>query len=101
MIDEGFSVLIFPEGERSRTERLLPFKPGVALLARELRVPVIPVKIEGIDRVFPRGAYFPKRGSVTVYYGPPLTILPNESTQEFLNRLTNAIQKLPPHETAS
>ena len=101
MIDEGFSVLIFPEGERTQTGHLLPFKPGVALLARELRIPVIPVKIDGIDRVLPRGAHFPKRNSVTVHYGQPLTILPDESTQQFLNRLANAIQKLPSHETFS
>ena len=51
LISNGFSVLIFPEGKRTDHGEIAPFRPGVGMMAARLGVPVIPVRLEGIDRV--------------------------------------------------
>src|SRR5215472_16867677 len=47
LIGQGWCVLIFPEGDRTHAGEILPFQPGVAMLASQARVPVVPVRIEG------------------------------------------------------
>ncbi len=71
LVDRGVNLLVFPEGERSMTGRLLPFQQGLGVMVKELDIPVVPVKIEGLERVFPRGAVWPKRGKVIVTFGRP------------------------------
>ncbi|MBI1920054.1 MAG: AMP-binding protein [Geobacter sp.] len=72
LADSGRNILIFPEGARSPDGRLLPFEQGLGLVVHELRLPVIPVKIKGLEHVLPRGANFPKRGDVGVTFGKPM-----------------------------
>lgn len=91
MIDKGYSIMLFPEGRRPWDGSLQPFKQGVAILARELKIPVIPIKIEGIQDVFPRGAKWPKRGRVTVKYGKAMFYNNCESLSVFTERLRNTI----------
>jgi 1-acyl-sn-glycerol-3-phosphate acyltransferase len=67
-------VTIFPEGDRTRTGEIAPFHPGVAMLAANVQAPVIPVRIEGLDRVLHRDAKWPTRGPVRIGFGPPLKL---------------------------
>ncbi len=50
LIDRGWSVLVFPEGELTRDGRIAPFRAGIGLLATRLKVPVVPVRLEGLVR---------------------------------------------------
>lgn len=70
---EGRMVGIFPEGTRSRDGRLHQGKTGVARIAIEAGVPVVPAGITGTDRAFPRGAKLPRPLSVRIRFGPPIT----------------------------
>ena len=70
----GESALIFPEGTRSRTGEIDAFKPGLGLLARELEVPIVPVRIQGTFPALPVGRVFPRPGKVVVTFGEPLTM---------------------------
>jgi 1-acyl-sn-glycerol-3-phosphate acyltransferase len=63
----GVSVLMFPEGTRSRTGDLLPFKPGAFMLAKEADVPVVPIVICGTIDAVPRDAVLRQKGIVHVY----------------------------------
>jgi len=72
LVDLDMDILIFPEGERSWDGTILPFQQGLGLMVKELKVPVVPVKISGMENVFPRGAAFPKRGRVKIIFGKPL-----------------------------
>ncbi len=74
LMDQGWCVLIFPEGDRTHAGELLPFRPGTAMLASQTRVPVVPVRLEGLERVFNREARWPSHGPVKVSFGKPLTI---------------------------
>ncbi len=69
---EGRLLGIFPEGTRSPDGRLHRGKTGVARIAMQAGVPVIPVGISGTDRAFPRGAKLPRPRSVRITFGAPL-----------------------------
>ncbi len=90
-MDQGFHVLVFPEGGRSRDGRLQPFEPGIGLLAQESEVPVQPIVIEGLK---PQGTKWPARGAVSVRLGTPLTMEPGEEPQSFAKRLEAAVAAL-------
>jgi long-chain acyl-CoA synthetase len=74
ILSSGESALIFPEGTRSRTGEIDAFKPGLGLLARELEVPIVPVRIEGTHPALPVGKVVPRRGKIVVTFGEPLTM---------------------------
>lgn len=54
LVEEGWSILIFPEGERTLTGAIGRFYPGVGMMASSLRIPVVPVRVSGVDRVWHR-----------------------------------------------
>jgi long-chain acyl-CoA synthetase len=64
--------VIFPEGRITDTGEVAPFQPGVAMLASRLNVPVVPVRLEGLDKVLHRTWKFPSSGRVRVKFGPAL-----------------------------
>jgi long-chain acyl-CoA synthetase len=74
LVDDGFSILIFPEGGRMEGGEIQAFQPGVGLLAAKLSLPVVPVRLRGLDRVLPRSARFPARGEASVHFGEPLRL---------------------------
>ncbi len=62
----------FPEGQRSPTGQLQPFKPGIGMLLNHFRVPVVPVLIRGTYEAMPLGKALPRPKKVTVVFGRPL-----------------------------
>ncbi len=87
-LDRGYSVLIFPEGRRSKTRELLPFKPGLGILAVEAFVPVLPVALEIAD-----AGWFRSKPSVS--FGPSVTINSTEQPEQLTNRLRSAVEAVP------
>ena len=71
-VRDGRLVGIFPEGTRSPDGRLRQGKTGVARIAIQAGVPVIPAGITGTDLAFPRGAWLPRPRSVRISFGPPI-----------------------------
>lgn len=69
---DGVSVLFFPEGTRSSDGRLLPFKKGGFVLARQLGLPILPVSISGSAAVLPRRCLLPRPGTIHVRIHPPV-----------------------------
>jgi len=74
LVEQGWSILIFPEGDRTATGEILPFQPGVGMIAARLRIPVVPVRIVGLDKVLHRSAKWPSFGRVEVKFGRPMRL---------------------------
>lgn len=74
MLDAGYSVIIFPEGQMSESGNLLPLKPGAGLIAIEMGTWVVPIRIEGAREVLPYAYIMPRklRYPVTVTFGKPI-----------------------------
>jgi long-chain acyl-CoA synthetase len=65
----GWSILIFPEGVRADTGDIKPFRGGVGMMASRLDLPVVPVRLDGVDRVLHPRWKFPRPGRVRVAFG--------------------------------
>jgi long-chain acyl-CoA synthetase len=74
LTSSGWSILIYPEGERSSSRVLLPFEPGVGSFAAKLGLPVIPVHLDGTERILHRTASLPRRGRASVRFGTPILL---------------------------
>ncbi len=74
----GYSVLIFPEGVRSESGNIRAFRGGVGMIAARLGLPVVPVRLEGVDRVLPTGRKMARSGPVSVTFGAPLRLGGND-----------------------
>ncbi|MEO6221988.1 MAG: lysophospholipid acyltransferase family protein, partial [Vicinamibacterales bacterium] len=68
----GRSFLIFPEGTRSRTGHMLPFKKGGFVMAIQAQVPVVPVAVSGSSDALKRGSMVIRSGSIRVEFAPPI-----------------------------
>lgn len=86
-IRNGASILVFPEGTRSRDRKILPFKKGPFALALEARVPIVPVAIEASGLVLPANAWTFRPGTIRVKVGQPIsTEGRSEDDREALSR---------------
>jgi len=68
----GWCVLIFPEGKMTGRGEIAPFQPGVAMIASKLQIPVVPVRLEGLDHVLHKTWKMARMGRVRVAFGQPL-----------------------------
>ena len=69
---KGISLLIFPEGTRSRTGQMLPFSPGAFTMAIEAGVPILPITIEGARELMPPGTLRIKPGRLKLTFLDPV-----------------------------
>lgn len=90
---DGVCILIFPEGKRTTAGELLSFQPGVGMLASRLHLPVVPVRLEGLERVLHKDAKFPTPGRASVKFGPPLH-LEGDDYAALAKRVESAVQSL-------
>jgi long-chain acyl-CoA synthetase len=74
LANEGWCVLIFPEGKMTDNGDLHPFQPGIGMLGSKLDIPVVPIRLEGLDRVLHKTWKMARPGRVTVRFGAPLNL---------------------------
>jgi 1-acyl-sn-glycerol-3-phosphate acyltransferase len=96
LLAKGWTVVVFPEGTRSRDGFLGQFRTGVAEVAIAAQVPVIPVGILGTYAAMPRGSHWPVPGRprVSVRYGSAIIPRSSEMSGEFASRVLDAVKKL-------
>lgn len=93
----GDSLIIFPEGTRNLDDGLLPFKSGLYHLTRaHPEIELVPVWIENLGRVMPKGALIPVPLLCSLTFGQSLSIDPDETRDTFLDRARNALLVLAP-----
>lgn len=93
LTDEGWSILIFPEGKRTEAGEIAPFQPGVGMIAARLGLPVVPIRLIGLERVLHTTAKFPARGPVIVRFGAALR-LEGEDYAAMAKRVEEAVRAL-------
>jgi long-chain acyl-CoA synthetase len=74
----GYSVLIFPEGRRSDDGAIAAFQRGVGMIASRLAIPVVPVRIEGLDKILHHSWTVPRYGRARVSFGPAMSLRGND-----------------------
>jgi 1-acyl-sn-glycerol-3-phosphate acyltransferase len=94
LLDDGWSMLIFPEGGRSPDGWGQPHRPGAAWLAVRSSVPVVPLYLEGTARILPKGSRRPTPGHVTVNFGAPIFPPSDGDSRTFAHTIENAIAGL-------
>jgi 1-acyl-sn-glycerol-3-phosphate acyltransferase len=94
LIEEGWSLLIFPEGGRSPDGWGQPFRGGAAFLAIRCAVPVVPVHLDGTGAILGRGENRPKPGRTKVTFGAPLRPADGEDARRFSERIESAVAVL-------
>jgi 1-acyl-sn-glycerol-3-phosphate acyltransferase len=97
-LDQGSSLILFPEGGRNTTEApLLPFKTGLYHLAKARpQVDLVPVWIANLNRVMPKGEVVPVPLICTVTFGAPIHVGADEDKAAFLERASQALAALAP-----
>ena len=94
LIEDGWSLVIYPEGGRSPDGWGQDFKGGAAYLSSRTGAPVVPVFIDGTGAIFGKGATRPRAGTTKVVFGRPLTAADGENTRRFSARIEAAVTAL-------
>lgn len=96
VIRDGMSAVVFPEGTRSRTGELLPFKKGPFVLAIASQVPIVPVYCAGTFAIMPKGTLWVRPKPVTIRVGEPIETegLRYEDREDLLQRTRVQIEAL-------
>jgi long-chain acyl-CoA synthetase len=93
-VDHGWSILIFPEGVETRDGQIQPFKAGIGLLASELNIPVIPIKLNGLFELKQQRQLFAPAGTVSVSFGDPINFSPEQTPEEIRTELERSVREL-------
>src|SRR4029079_11508127 len=87
LLEEGWSLLIFPEGGRSPDGWGQPFRGGAAFLSIRSGVPVVPLHLDGTGAILGRGMKRPKPGRTKVTFGAPMRARDGEDARRFGERI--------------
>jgi long-chain acyl-CoA synthetase len=94
LIDRGWSVLVFPEGARTRTGEMAPFRAGIGLLATRLGVPVVPVRLDGLFERKVEDSKWARPGEIKVAIGAPVNFSDTTPAEEIARNLQQRIAAL-------
>jgi len=93
LVSEGWCILIFPEGERTVAGEIRPFQPGAAMMASRLGVPIVPVRLEGLDKVLHESWHMARPGRVSVKIGAPIRV-DGDDYGKLIRRVEQAVREL-------
>jgi 1-acyl-sn-glycerol-3-phosphate acyltransferase len=101
LLHNNWSLLIFPEGKRSRSGELMPFHGGPAILALGHHVPVLPMNIQGASNILPPGERMSRPAAVHVSIGAPFVFPEGTTIPEAKQRMEDAVRALAPASQAA
>jgi 1-acyl-sn-glycerol-3-phosphate acyltransferase len=96
LLDDGWNLVVFPEGTRSKDGWMQRFRSGAARLALSQGIPVVPIAMRGAYAAMPRGRGWPRPGRfpISVRYGQPIIGEPDTNVREFSDRMAQGIARL-------
>ena len=93
LLGDGYSVLLFPEGRRTEHGEINAFRPGIGMMGSRLGVPIVPVRLNGVDRVLHHTWKMAKPGRVTVSFGAPMR-LSGDNYEDLARQVEKAVRKM-------
>jgi long-chain acyl-CoA synthetase len=93
-MDQGYSVMIFPEGTRSPDGTLNPFRPGIGLLAQQSSVPVLPVTLKGLGEMRTGKSRWFRSGRLEIHVGEAIPIEETATPAELTATLEDTLRRL-------
>jgi len=94
-IGDRYSLIVFPEGGRNTGSEIGEFKSGLYYLAKKRPdLELVPVHIDNLNRVLPRGEFLPVPLLSCISFGPPLRLEPGEAKADFLRRARESVRRL-------
>ena len=94
MMDRGYNLMVFPEGERTKRGVLNPFRLGTGLLIQELDAPVVPMRIEGLWKLKQANRHFAWPGEISVLIGKPVRYSSQDSPEQIVKDLMKRLKEL-------
>jgi long-chain acyl-CoA synthetase len=94
LADRGYSVVIFPEGRRTETGEMSPFRSGIGLLATQLNLPIIPMRIDGLFPFKIAKKHYAPPHAIQVRIGEPVRFEPTDDPEEIAKELQRIVQSL-------
>jgi long-chain acyl-CoA synthetase len=94
--DRGYSILVFPEGviNDRATPEMVPFQQGIGLLAQNLQIPVVPMRLDGVWQMKQERRRLAHSGELTVHVGAPVTFPPHALPAQIAARLQSLVGSL-------
>jgi long-chain acyl-CoA synthetase len=93
-VDRGYSILVFPEGRHTTDGKINPFRSGIGLLANNLRIPIVPMRIDGLFELKQAGRRMTLPHRITVRIGAPLEFQPDTSPEKIAAELRAGVEQL-------
>jgi long-chain acyl-CoA synthetase len=93
-VDRGYSVLVFPEGRHTTTGKMNPFRSGIGLLANNLKIPIVPIRIDGLFELKQAGKHFARPGQIRVKIGTPVSFPQDSDPEHIAQALQRKIEEL-------
>ncbi len=90
----GHALILFPEGTRSPTGAMAPFKPGIGYVTAGTNIPVVPCYLDGAFRAWPKGAWIPRPWRLTVRVGEPMRFANESEPRKVAAALEEAVRSL-------
>ncbi len=93
-VDRGYSILVFPEGRHTPDGKMLPFRAGIGLLANNLGLPVVPIRIDGLFELKQAGKKYAAPGKIRVTIGSPIRFESSQDPQQIARELQRIVVEL-------
>jgi long-chain acyl-CoA synthetase len=93
-VDRGYSILVFPEGRHTTDGKLCSFRAGVGLLAQNLNIPVLPMRIDGLFELKRAGRKFAAPWKISVRIGRPMSFEGGSDPSHIAGELQRAVATL-------
>jgi long-chain acyl-CoA synthetase len=93
-VDRGYSVLVFPEGHHTTDGKIHPFRAGIGLLANNLGIPIVPMRIDGLFELKQAGKKFARPWQVGVKIGPAVRLAQGSDPEQIARDLQKKVEEL-------
>jgi long-chain acyl-CoA synthetase len=93
-VDRGYNILIFPEGRHTTDGAIRPFRSGIGLLVNNLRIPVVPLRIDGLFELKQRGKKIARPHQITVRIGEAVYFPPDSDPEQIAAELKNRVEQI-------